>query len=318
MGNKLIALTFSDLHLNEWSKFNSDNRRLKDGLEVISIMQKKAKKAKVPLLFPGDLFHLNKYLTNGLLAIVLPYFKKLKVDIYAIDGNHDQSETNSANHASPSYIRTFDAIFNRFHEVNFKSIDLGAFVLHGIPYLTHNIGFEEAVKDIEVIKGKVNILMIHTDLHNAKDTDGRAINSVTNIPTNMDDIFKKFTLVISGHIHKPQALGNNIIMVGAPNQQRRTDMNCRMGYWEIYSDGSYKFKALKSFPVFKDLEPGQEDDGFNFCTTAKVKKEENNKVNESKFTNTNNRGSLAKSYCKEKAIKDKNKRNALKKYLTNA
>lgn len=316
---KLIAIAFSDLHLNEWSKFNEDNRRLKDGLRVIDILQKKCKKAGVPLLFPGDLFHLNKYLTNGLLSLVLPFFNKLRVDLYAIDGNHDQSDNNSKLNPSPSYIRTFASIFKRFHEVNFKSLDLGTFVLHGIPYLTHNIGFEEAVNSIEVKKGKVNILMIHTDLHNAKDTDGRKVNSVTNIPTNMDTLFKRFTLVLSGHIHKPQILGSNILMLGATNQQRRTDMGCKMGYWEIYSDGSYKFRQLKDFPVFIDLEPGQQDDGFNFCTIARERKGGLTKtIDETKFTNTTNRASLAKNYCKEKKVKDKRKRNVLKKYLTNA
>lgn len=318
MGKELIALAFSDLHLNEWSKFNNGNRRLKDGLSVITTLQKKAKKAKVPILFPGDMFHLNKYLTNGLLAEVLPYFNKLRVDIYAIDGNHDQSEANSSEHTSPSYIRTFAKIFKRFHEVNFKSIDLGPFVLHGIPYLTHNIGFEEAIKAIKLVEGKQNILMIHTDLHNAKDTDGREVNSVTNIPTNMSDVFQRFSLVLSGHIHKPQVLGSNIIMLGAPNQQRRTDMNCKMGYWEIYSDNSYKFRRLKNLPVFKDLKPGEPDDGFNFCTLAKEKKTISGETIEVSFSNTTNRSKLSKRYCKEKSINDKAKVDALTKYLKNA
>lgn len=312
---EIIALTFSDLHLHEWSEFNKGNIRVDQALTVIQILERSAKRKGVPLLFPGDLIHNPKFISNGLLSIVLPFFAGMEVDLYGIDGNHDQSEQNTKEHISPSYFETFSKVFPKMHSVNFRTIETEKFIIHGIPYLTHNIGFEEAVKDIKIIKGKPNILMIHTDLHNAADTNGRKIGSVTNIPNNMDKFFKKFTLVISGHIHKPQKLGSNIIMVGAPNQQRRTDRGSELGYWHIYSDGSTKFIPFKGiFPEFKISEP----DGFNFCDKPKAKRvtKETTKVIE--FNSSNSRTKLAKSYCKENSIKDKKKIEALKKYLTNA
>lgn len=56
-------------------------------------------------------------------------------------------------------------------------------------------------------------------------------------------------------------------MIGAPNQQRRTDKNCKLGYWKIYEDLSMEFVPLKGFPKFKDVESEEDikDDG-NYYT----------------------------------------------------
>ena len=311
---KLIALVFSDLHLHEWNEFNKDNIRVSQGLEVITRLQARAKIRKVPILFPGDLIHNPKYISNGLLSEILPFFAKLEVDIYGIDGNHDQCEQNTLDHISPSYFETFSEVFNKMHSVNFKSIETVDFVIHGIPYLTHNIGFEKAVSLIALHKTKPNILMIHTDLHNAQDTNGRQVGTVTNIPQNMDKFFKKFTLVLAGHIHKPQKLCSNVIMVGAPQQQRRTDRGAELGYWNIYSDGSFKFCPLKGFPVFKI----GKDDGFNFCDELKVKKKDKDGPKPIVFDSSNSRTKLTKNYCKHVGVKEKKKIDALNKYLSNA
>lgn len=44
-------------------------------------------------------------------------------------------------------------------------------------------------------------------------------------------------------------------MIGAPLQQRRTDKDCKLGYWKLYSDLSMEFIELKGFPNSQMLNP---------------------------------------------------------------
>lgn len=158
--------------------------------------------------------------------------------------------------------------------------------------------------------------MIHTDLHGAIDADGRRVGSVTNIPKNMDEYFGDFDLVICGHIHKPQVISSKILMVGATNQQRVSDMGCEMGYWELYDDLSYEFKPLKT-PQFKEYLEGEghEDTGDFWVEIPKEEKEEIK--NKQGFSKGKSREQLAENYLNVKNIKTPSKRLALKKVLKN-
>ena len=41
---KPIAIVFSDLHINNWSRFNEDKKRTLEQFRVLSILGKKSKK----------------------------------------------------------------------------------------------------------------------------------------------------------------------------------------------------------------------------------------------------------------------------------
>ena len=311
MKSKLLAIAFGDLHLNEWKQFNDDNCRLYAGVDVLVYLNALALKKKVPLLFMGDLIHTDKYITNRLLSEALPILKNMK-NFYGIDGNHDQSEQNTHTHKSPSYFDTFAKIFNDIHCVNYRSVELENIVLHGIPYLTHNIGLKETMESFNIVKGKKNILMIHTDLHGAEDNNGISIDSTSNIPKDMDKFFEKFDIVLAGHIHKPQVLGDNIYMLGSPQQQRRTDMGSELGFWKVYKD-KVTFTPFNKYPEFKTYNEGDEIDDFHFWT--KLPKELKASKTEFNFSAKTDKSKLATSYCKTKGITDKRKVKALKKQL---
>lgn len=102
-------------------------------------------------------------------------------------------------------------------------------------------------------------------------------------------------------------------MVGAPNQQRKSDMGGKFGYWKVYSDMSYKFVPLKS-PEFKFYLPSKDDiNGYDYWVPLnEVEDDEQLATQEKKFYSTVNREKLAKRYCKAKGIKDKKKVEALK------
>jgi len=250
------AIIFSDVHLHIWGNFNVDLMRTRFSFEFIEDMFVKAHAQKVPLLFPGDLFHDPESISNTLWSLFQPFITDLfnrypSVHIYAISGNHDMRETNSYLRRSPSYINTLSNTFKNFHCIDFSSVDLGSFALHGIPYITHNEGFMDAVRKIKKISGKPNILMLHTDFKNQKDTNGIIIGKGTNVE---EDVLASFDLVLSGHVHKPGHLRSNIYSIGAPCQQRSSDMDGKFGYWNLKDDFSLNFKPINGprFKTYKD------------------------------------------------------------------
>lgn len=100
-------------------------------------------------------------------------------------------------------------------------------------------------------------------------------------------------------------------MVGAPLQQRRTDMNCKMGYWMIYDDLSMEFIELKGYPKFIDVESQDdvENDG-NYYTIIPPKQRDNSVI-EHKITKQVTNKTLVRRYMKVKGLKDKGKRKLL-------
>lgn len=86
---KPIAIVFSDLHINNWSRFNEDKKRTLEQFRVLSILGKKSKKYNVPILFCGDFFHKPETMDQELAEICYNEINKLDLRIRAISGNHD-------------------------------------------------------------------------------------------------------------------------------------------------------------------------------------------------------------------------------------
>lgn len=316
---QIIALAFSDLHLNLWSKFNKDNQRTFNGFRVMEIIAKRCEQLKVPALFCGDLFHKPETLDQELALITQIKFNRLstiKWKMIAIEGNHDLQKVNSIDKPTHSWISIFSPYYKWLDNLDFNSTSIGdKYIIHGVPYIDHNIGLSKYLKELPLQKGYKHILLLHTDYPGAKDTDGRVVDSVENINLNA---LNRFDLILCGHIHKYQRLSKKVYMVGAPYQQRRTDKNCKMGYLEIYSDLSVKFVPL-DFPKFIDVESEDEikDDG-NYYTI--IPKENHSKVEviDHKITKQLSKEKLAKRYMKAKGIKDEKKQKLLVKILKEA
>lgn len=321
MKKQPIFIAYSDIHHNIWNSFNEGDRRIKESLRVEKEIYKEAKKLQVPKLFIGDLLQNEKTVSNKLLSYILPHYAKLwgknSSMTFAISGNHDQSEQNTPDYISPSYIRTLSEVFPGMICMDFKSNSYGNVMLHGIPYLTHDTGMLESLLKIKRSKDQKNILMIHTTLPGSVDTDGREMENLTLGKKTIREL-KKFDLVLTGHIHMPMVLSKNIIQIGATNQQRKTDKGVKLGYWIIYSDMSYKFMPLKS-AEFIELEWDEEKPDNKHYYYNKDKPQEKRKRNSSEqstnFSKTENRELLADTYIKEKGIKDKDKKRALIKTL---
>lgn len=309
---KVIAVAFSDLHLNLWAKFNKDYKRTQDSFRVLFKIKEVCNKYKVPALFCGDLFHKPEVIQKELFTMIVKQFLKLNgtsFKCYTISGNHEILEISKVGIQPKSWIYDLDSLFSWLYDLDYKTFRLTPNIqVHGIPYVDHNIGLSTYLKNMKLEDGYKHILLLHTDYPGAKDTDGRVVDSAENINLNM---LNRFDLVLCGHIHKPQRLSKKVYMLGAPIQQRRTDKDCKMGYWLLKEDLSMEFKELKDFPKFIDVESEDEvkDDG-NYYTIIPQKASE--KINTThKITKTLSKKKLAKRYLKEKGIKDKSKEDLL-------
>ena len=314
--SKVIAVAFSDLHLNLWAKFNKDYKRTQDSFLVLFKIKEVCNKYKVPALFCGDLFHKPEVIQKELFTMIVKQFLKLNgtsFKCYTISGNHEIMEISKVGIQPKSWIYDLDPLFPWLHDLDYKTCRLTHNIqVHGIPYVDHNIGLSTYLKNMKLEEGYKHILLLHTDYPGAKDTDGRVVDSAENINLNM---LNRFDLVLCGHIHKPQRLSKKVYMLGAPIQQRRTDKDCKMGYWLVMDDLSMEFKELKGFPKFIDVESEDEvkDDG-NYYTV--IPKKSSEKVNTNhKITKTLSKKKLAKRYLKEKGIKDRGKEDLLIKIL---
>ena len=244
------------------------------------------------------------------------YRKHPTFKMFCIEGNHDLKLVNNliVDTKSKTTTRGWLSVFENDHPITVLSPNTHpAFIglnykIYGLPYIDHNIGLNKYLKTLRLDEGFKNILLLHTDYPGAKDTDGRIVDSAENINLNM---LNRFDLVLCGHIHKPQRLSKKVYMLGAPIQQRRTDKDCKMGYWLLKEDLSMEFKELKDFPKFIDVESEDEvkDDG-NYYTIIPPKTSE--KINTThKITKALSKKKLAKRYLKEKGIKDKSKEDLL-------
>ena len=318
---KVIAVAFSDLHLNLWAKFNKDYKRTQDSFLVLFKIIAECEKYDVPALFCGDFFHKPENLDQELALMVKDFLDKVykkhpKFQMFCIEGNHDIKLINNLIVDTKSNVtaRGWLSFFENDHPITILSpntppafLDMD-YMVYGVPYIDHNIGLSDYIKGIEFVEGYKNILLLHTDYPGAKDTDGREIDSVENLNINT---LNRFDLVLCGHIHKPQRLSKKVYMIGAPLQQRRTDAKCKLGYWKLYPDLSVKFVELEDFPKFIDVESSDEikDDG-NYYTV--LPKKTSVQVNsEHNITKQLSKKSLAKQYMKERGISDKKKKNLL-------
>ena len=297
---KVLFITASDLHFADWGQFNEDGRRITAHLDVWGKLEAQCIKHNVPLLMPGDWFHNPKNLSNRLLNMVLPVLVKTKINkIFGIDGNHDQDGISTLDKKPYGYMNLLSQLSDSFINCNFTTEYHDNCAIHGIPYLTHNIGFVKNVESIKLNDTGYNILMIHTDLPGAVDTNGREVGTSEGLTKQYSKLFARFDLVLAGHIHKPQQLASNVLMVGAPQQQNRGDRKCEFGYWKIYDDLSFKFFEIKS-PKFKTAESNDSTDSYNYWTISHSNKKDK-KVFKSSPKKTE-RGAI-NNYIKDSGIK---------------
>ena len=320
---KLLFLVTSDLHYHDWNKFNADDYRLKATEKYLKSLIKISHKNRIPILFGGDFSHTPEGLTTKVIFRLLAFLRGV-CDEYpnflmlGIDGNHDTSyELSQYKPETPTLFKALSFAFPKnIISINFTHYQHYDIRVYGIPYLVHNMGFKKTYQQMinDGYKGD-KVLLIHTNLLGAMDPSGFRVKEMDGIPNNMGKFFSPFRLVLSGHIHKHADLyKGRIFSIGAPNQQRQSDLGCDMGYMEIYDDFSTKLVSSR-MPEFKLYRKDSDikDDG-NFW--VKIPEEKNlMKREKGVFTVNTSRVKLAKKYCRKNNIKSKRRIRELVKVL---
>jgi DNA repair exonuclease SbcCD nuclease subunit len=326
---KPLFIIYSDIHHHIWSSFNENLRRTKIALKIEQFLFKKAEELNCRIIFAGDLIHNESHLTNDLFTILIKHFRKLekyKTMWYGISGNHDQSSISVINKKPSNYIKNISYLNKNMQYIDYKTLyieDIG-FKLYGIPYLTNDNGLHDYIDNLELDKKLKNILIIHTTLPSCLDTNGKTIQTHSLGNNFLELVSNKFDLTITGHIHKPMLIKNNILQVGCPNQQRKTDKDCNMGYWVLYDDMSLKFFDTKA-PRFIEVDnmkgiigSKEEFKNYYYNKPKEVVQNSDESILRDKFKNPNNIKGLVRSYLKEKSIKDKDKKVELLRVLKKA
>lgn len=309
---KYIGVAFSDLHMANWKQFNHDKQRLNQPLYVINKVRVKALKYDIPMLFAGDLIDHPRHIDNVVLEVLGNASSLLSVSknkIIGINGNHDLIKINSFKNPQQGYLHHLSKLGAPFQEIDFSHKDEKYYRVHGIPYINGNSDFMEALEQrLQNLRKDHNILMVHRDLPGAVEPNGKRIDHTQN-DIALRKALKKFDLVISGHIHKPQTipkLGKHVYMLGAPSQQRRSDAFCSMGYWMIKKDFTLKFIPL-NLPEFKYHEHDEEPTNNTDYWIRLPKKTTEQTEIEGSFKAGMGRKDLVEEYFKVKGIKNKGK-----------
>lgn len=310
MKPRLKAIAFSDLHLHNFTaKENFRYQRLESAIKVMKVLGELAHKKQVPILFSGDLVHNPRSAGNEVLHYLLPVIREISkkgVKIYAIDGNHDQLQSNRLDSRSINYVSTIARTINGFYNLGDYTISKNPTDwVFGIPYMSNIEDFNARLKSFNYDEVHNCILLAHLDYPGAADTTNFVF------PDNALDktLLKKWGLVLLGHIHKPQVLEPNIVMLGSPTQQRTSDSGVEMGYWEIYEDLTYKMVPIDWAPKFRfySKAPKNETDLWIKRPMAKIKGRKETKTTASYTDTLEERVKVAKNYCEAEKVKDPEK-----------
>lgn len=318
----VVAVAASDFHFHKFQNFNVENSRLKNIGKAVLDIAKVARDLKVPLLFCGDLLHNPKEVDNDVLNYVFEIFDiiaQYKVPFIAIPGNHDMNSKNTLEHKSNNWLIP---LFRAYGNIRLEQFMNAHIYVKGIEYYTHNEHLVKVIKKERKTKyadnqGRLKILLLHSDAPGAVTPEGFELEEAKAFPTNLDEFFKDWDLVLFGHIHKPQKLSEKCYMLGSHIHQTAGDCKTKMGYWLVYKSGKMEFVELKGYPKFIKLKKGEKpkDDGNYYIPFDEVISEEA-EIDNKDFNINKSRKNLAKNYLKHQGIKSASKRKALIKALT--
>jgi DNA repair exonuclease SbcCD nuclease subunit len=164
--------------------------------------------------------------------------QKNNIDHYMLVGNHDMANPNSS-------MNSILFVFNDYAKIisDYYYIDTENTRIHMLSY-TNNY-FENFI----LAEDKKNILIGHLDIIGFVMPNGFVAKS----GFRRED-FKDFDLVISGHYHKHQVLGN-IVYVGSPYQTSVSEREQQHGFVILDTDTlEWKLVEYQEAPKYKMLE----------------------------------------------------------------
>jgi DNA repair exonuclease SbcCD nuclease subunit len=308
MDKKLIGLVTGDLHYHWWKSFNDFGERTLVTTDFIAELLQVSVEKDVPIFHTGDMFHTPKGLTTKTLYEFMIMMATIRnsyesVKIYGITGNHDKdSEGNLWAAMCFAFPDIFTNLDNSYHSFVWGTV-------FGLPYTKRNVGLVKKITSLATHPAEKKIILLHTALYGAPDPSGYELEP-QNLPRDLHALFKAFDLVLAGHVHKHTKVAKNIYMVGAPNQQRKSDAGCTMGYLEMYDDFSVKFIPYNA-PQYRYYKEGEEHEDTNDFWIEIPKPKKIKKQSEAEFKSTMDKTEMAKMYAKETGVTSPRKIQAL-------
>jgi len=246
----------SDIHFGKKSNSQAFNQA---ALEVVDkFIERCREKGITTGVFAGD-WHDNRIVLNVMtlnysteaLRRLNDYFGSVGGKFYFILGNHDLYYRHQRRVSSLPFLNEFK---NIFVIDNPTTVEIDGVPVMMIPWLTPGEDLHELVQET-----KAKIAIGHLQFANCKWNSNSPVLT-EGLPVSEA---KKFKLLISGHFHVHQQVGN-VLYVGSPLQMNFGDagdprgfleVNIRSGKWKhILNDYSPRYYKIKMSEVLKNLD----------------------------------------------------------------
>lgn len=231
-------LIFSDLHIHKYKNHNeSKNSRFYDCLRVLEDVFEMAYSRKIKhILFCGDLFDSPKELDTEVINETFTTFKGLlyntNIQFISISGNHDISTKSLYGEYINSSQKFLSKALSNFILLDDKSIKIGDVTINGFRYYDFT---EDFLKD-----------------YNNREYEGKVINLIHQSPIGISnkfihadlDISKLKGMTFCGHIHTPEILADNFVVVGNPIHRDKGDIDQEKYIW-VYDTDTEELEVIQ-------------------------------------------------------------------------
>ncbi len=250
-------IVFSDLHVHNYKKFNSDGRRMNYCIQVIENVFQKAQEEKAHILFGGDLYDQQQSLPTVVINKVIKALKNCferypDVNFIAISGNHDHATKNTIGSPAVSAMEhLWDVFDGRFILIDNGFVEVGGTIVYGVPYYESPDDFKTRLLEARALAegrtDKAAVLLIHQ-------TPGGIGNEMI-IPDTVasDPAYAAFDLVFCGHIHQGQQIAPGFYVVGSPLHRDLGDEGDKKSIITLSIDdaGIQLSRLLTGYPEYK-------------------------------------------------------------------
>lgn len=217
---KNLFTTISDVHLNLKS--------LDVSLGVLRQALEESRKTKVDLLICGDLNDSKALMrSEWVKALMLLFYEFSDVKIHILIGNHDLNNKNSKDH-SLEFLKPFSnvMIYSENSHVIINSVSF-----YFIPYKSTKEEFLTSIDEARSLG--IKNLVTHQGYLSAFMGDYSQDESSVD-----PESLKDFEKILSGHYHKHQYVGDNIVYFGSPYTVNFGESKDKKYIWSVYeSDG---------------------------------------------------------------------------------
>ncbi|MCK9596704.1 metallophosphoesterase family protein [Candidatus Pacearchaeota archaeon] len=253
MSKQLVAVIIGDIHFDLYAKFNKQldngkNSRAQLLINEVARIFDYAKENNIGnIIFLGDIFNSSEVVKTVLFNDVYDLFKNKprNIDLHLFPGNHDYF----------SYFE--DSVLHSFYNIpgiwlyeNFHDCIIGGLKIAFHPYVSDG-------DSISNISREGDVIFIHQSVPGVVVGNYELIKAKDNIDP--EKLFKKFKMIVSGHIHTKQ-ICQDVIFPGSIAQKDFGDEGIKKYFSVLYDDLSIEYIPTQH-PEFHTLDYIEKDDG---------------------------------------------------------